>query len=447
MMRTALIVAAAAWASLVATTAEAHFLFVRILPAAEAGRFAEVYFSEYASAGDPRYVEKVAPAKFFVQTKPGEFAPLPMRKTADRLRGHVPLTGTLMVVGQLDYGVLERPMLPKFLLRHYSKAVAGKPAEVNRLQPKGTPLEIVATFEADAVVLTALLNGKPVPQAKFTTVDADLVSEELAGDADGRVRFTPPSSGVWSVYTSHLDPTSGVHGGDAYQQLREYATLAFAWPLERTGPDPEAVKLFEGALAQRAAWQNFRGFTAKIVAELDDRPFAGTLTVAADGAVSLDLGEDPVPDWLQQQLESLTMHRAASQTPSAERPQPVLRFADDHPDHPLGPLLEFEGGHFATSYRVRDKQITSVNRFIDGQNMTITTLANELNAAGKFLPRSYLVQYWDETSGDLVRTEAVQDRWTRVGTLDLPQQHTVTTAGGDGFSVRTFSLSEHKVSE
>ncbi|MEX2111912.1 MAG: DUF3386 family protein [Pirellulales bacterium] len=430
-----------------ANMAEAHFMFARILPPAEGGRACEVYFSEYASAGDPRYVEKMAGGQYFLQTRPGEFRPLEMKRLADRLRGHVPVEGTLMVVGQLDYGVLERPGLPKFLLRHYSKAVAGKADELNRLHAKGAPLEIIATFEDDAVLLTALRQGKPVPQAKFTTVDADLVSEEIEADSDGRIRFAPPAPGVWSVYVGHLDKTPGEHRGDSYQEVREYATIAFPWPLVREGADAEAVKLFEDALAERAAWQEFPGFTAKIVAELDDRPFEGTITVAADGSVSVDLGEDPVPAWLQEQLESITMHRAAGQTPSAQRPKPVLRFADDHPDHPLGPLLAFEGGHMATSYRVKDRQITSVNRVIAGQNMTITMLENEKNAEGKFLPRSYIVQYWDEPTGQLLRTETVQDRWQRVGAFDLPTQHTVSTASGEGFSVRTVALSQHKLTE
>ena len=63
----------------------------------------------------------------------------------------------------------------------------------------------------------------------------------------------------------------------------------------------------------------------------------------------------------------------------------------------------------------------------------------------KFLPRSYLVQYWDDASGKLVRTESVQDVWVRVGRWDLPQQHTVTAAGENGFTVRTFVLSKHKL--
>ena len=46
--------------SLPASPAQAHFLFIRILPPAEGGRAAEVYFSELAEAGDPRFIEKIA---------------------------------------------------------------------------------------------------------------------------------------------------------------------------------------------------------------------------------------------------------------------------------------------------------------------------------------------------------------------------------------------------
>jgi hypothetical protein len=426
----------------VAAPARAHFLFARICPAAEGGRAAEVYFSEFASAGDPRYIDKVAGAKFWIQTTPGQFRPLEMRKLSDRLRAHVPVDGSLMIAGQLDYGVLARETT--FLLRHYSKAVAGKPAEVNRLAPKGTQLEVVATFESDRVVLTALLGGKPLPNATFTTVDVNLSGEDLKGDSDGRAIFKPDAPGVYSVYIRHVDGTSGEHQGTKYKEIREFATLAFSWPLEPTGADPEAVKLFEDALAARAAWKDFPGFTAKIDGTVEDRPFEGTVSVAADGAVKLELGDDVLKDWVREQLESITMHRAASQ--ADHNPARVLRFADEQADHPLGRLLVFDGGHFATSYRVRGNRITTVNRVLDGKNMTITVLDNEKNPEGHFLPHVYTVQYWDEESGKTVRTETIQDRWTRIGKWDLPAEHTVTTSSDGGYSVRSIKLREHQLS-
>jgi hypothetical protein len=427
------------------STASAHFLFVRICPPAEGGRAAEVYFSELAAAGDPRFIAKVASAKFWIQATPGDFRPLETRTLSDRLRAHVPTSGSLMVAGQLDYGVLAREGQTPFLLRHYSKAVAGPSTEVNRLEPKGTRLEVRARFEADRIVLTSWLDGKPMPHATLTTVDANLSGDDLKADANGQATFTPDAPGVYSVYTRHVDLTPGTHNGAPYKEVREFATLSFAWPLEPTGADPEAVKLFEDAIAARAVWKDFGGFTAKIDGSVEDRPFDGRLTVAADGSVKLELAEDVVREWVQEQMESITMHRAASQAPSADRPKPVLRFADDHDDHPLGRLLTFEGGHFATSYRVQGRQITSVNRFLDGKNMTITVLANEKNAEGLFLPQSYTVQHWDEASGKLERTEAIEDRWARVGNWDLPARHTVISSSDQGFSVRSFRLSEHQV--
>ena len=176
--------------------------------------------------------------------------------------------------------------------------------------------------------------------------------------------------------------------------MREFATLTFTWPLSRSDADPEAVKLFEEAVAARAQWKDFPGFTATIDGNIDGRPIAGDVTVAADGSVTIDAADEPTADWVREQLESITRHRVASEAAS-DANRPVLRFADEESDHPLGRLLEFDGGQFASSYRVRDRQIMVVNRHFGEQDMTITVLDNERTATDRFLPRSYTVQYWD----------------------------------------------------
>ncbi len=231
--------------------AHGHFLFTRICPPAEGGRVAEVYFSEYATAGDPRYIDKVASAEFQVQTTTGERKPLPMRRLPDRLRAHVPVSGPLLVAGRLDYGVLDRPGAPAFLLRHFCKAVSGQSDEVNKFSAVGTPIELVARFEPDRVVLTALLDGQPMPKVRVDTVDADLVGDELTTDENGQVTFEPSAPGFYCAYVGHTLPVSGEHRGKAYKEVRQFATLSFAWPLAPTGSDDEAVALFEDALATR----------------------------------------------------------------------------------------------------------------------------------------------------------------------------------------------------
>jgi hypothetical protein len=427
--------------------AKAHYLFVHIGPPAEAGRAAEVFFSELAEAGDPRFIEKVAHTQLWLQSTPGQFQPLKVHKAADRLRAFVPVSGSIGVVGVCDYGVLARAKQPSFLLRHYPKALAGNPEELNRLQPfHKIPFEVVATLENDRVVLVALRDGKPVPGAVFYTVDASLHNEKLTAGSDGRAAWKPPAPGKYSVYTRQDRKEAGELRGKQYEEIREFATIAFTWPLIQKAADPVAVALFQEAVAARAQWKEFPGFTARIAGRVDGRPFEGKVTINAKGEVELETEEEVVQSWVEEQLASIVMHRGVEpQSEAATPPKLALRFAEAREDHPLGSLVLVDGGRFASSYRIKDKQIMVVNRYLGKQNLTISVLENERNREGRFLPRSYVVQYWDAATGDPRRTDTVQERWQRVGSWDLPTQHTVTTASDTGLTVRTFSLSEHRL--
>lgn len=433
--------------TLAADQARAHFLFLRILPPAEGGRAAEVYFSELAEAGDPRFVGKIAQTQLWLQRKPGQFDALQIRYMPDRLRAHLPSFGSLMVVGSCQYGVIARAKQTPFLLRYYPKAIAGSPTALNQLEPYGKlPLEIVATLEGDEVHLSALLDGKPLPQVEFVTVDAKLNNAKLKADEKGQAVWKP-AAGVYSIYTRHTRKEAGDFGGQKYEEIRDFATLVFTYPLERKEADAAAVALFEEALAARAEWRDFPGFEAKITGNLDGRRFDGTISIDAQGLVSFSdtdpSREESVSPWVEEQLRSIVLHRLARPKAPPEPRKPVVRFADTPQDHPYGPLLIFDGGKFASSYRVRDRQIMVVNRNLGKETMAITVLENDQNKEGKFLPRSYQVQYWANLSGRLLRTETIQNRWQRVGSWDLPAMIQVANASDDGVTIRGFTLSDH----
>lgn len=429
--------------TLAASPARAHFLFARLGPPAEAGRTAEVFFSEQADAGDPKFVAKIAGTRLWMQPEPGRFRPLEVRPDADRLRAHVPASGSVAVVGECRYGVLARPDQTPFLLRYFPKALAGRPDELNRLEPRpDAPLEIAARIEGDHLELTALVDGRPRGGVKFFAVDQDLTESTFEADADGHASWTPDAPGRYSIYFRHDTKDSGEVDGTHYDEVRSFATLALDWPLARDEADPEAVALFREALASRARWDDFPGFTAQVSGDLDGHPFEGRATLRPDGGVTtsgLDAASRP---WVEDQLRSLAMHRL----PPDGDDEPDVRFADDDSDepHPLGRLLLFEGGQFASSYRVKDRQITVVNRRLGGSAMTITTLENARDESGRFLPLSYAVHYWDGDTGALRRVETVRDRWARVGRFDLPAEHTVTAASDTGLSVRQLRLSDHE---
>ena len=169
---------------LTASLAQAHFLFVRILPPAEGGRAAEVYFSELAQAGDPRFVDKIAQTQLWMQQTPGMFTSLAAHKAPDRLRAWVPVSGSLVVVGHCDYGVLARPQQTAFLLRHFPKALAGNPEELNRLKAHGKlPLEVTTTIEGDEIHFVALKDGKPHPALQAALADKLPARRGAAGEA------------------------------------------------------------------------------------------------------------------------------------------------------------------------------------------------------------------------------------------------------------------------
>ena len=424
--------------------ARAHFLFAKVGPMAEGGRSAEVYFSEKAEAGDPKFVDKITSTRLWAQSAPGEFRPLNLRKGLDRLNAHLPASGAIAVVGECQYGVVARTGETPFLLRYYPKAVSGPAVDLNKLKPRdGAALEIASEFEGDRIKLLALRDGKPLPKASFHAVDADLKESVIAADDEGRAGWTPTSSGTYTVYFRSDLKTPGEADGKKYDEIREFATLAFAWPLVAAGADAEAVSRFEDAIAARAQWKEFPGFSAQVAGQVEGRPFAGSVAVDAVGKAKAELDDPSAKSWVEGQLGSIAMHRIAQEPGD----RPVLRFLDDDETHPLGRLLAFEGGQFASSYRIKDRQITSVNRKMGSSNMTIITLDNEKTPDGHFLPLGYSVQYWDDLTGDLRRTESIRDRWARVGTFDLPASHMVTTASDGGQSTKGLTLTGHKLAK
>jgi hypothetical protein len=451
----------------VGAAARAHFLYIRVGAPAEAGRWAEVYFSDRLEPGDPKFVARVARTRLWVQARPGEFRELPVHATADRLRAPLPSDRSFIVIGACEYGVVARPKETAFLLRYYPKAVTGIAEELNRMQPRREiPFEIQATFEgvpqpagtasgagstpgpgpSGAVRLVALRDGRPIPRAIFMAVDPDMSEQTITAGPDGSASWTPPAPGQYAVTVRETIKKPGTLGDKAYNEIREFATVSFAWPLEGSKPAAAADALFKDAVAHRAIWRRFAGFSAEVAGYFDGREFTGRVSVKADGEVGIQTDNPDAKAWLQDHLESLVMHRQPPpEGDASEAPAPRFRFVDEPEDHPLGRLIAVRGDQMASSYRIKDRQIMVVNRRMGQRNMTITVLENDTNTEGHFLPHSYVVQYWDAASGKLLSAETIQERWQRVGPLDLPVLHSVTTASDIGLSTRVVRFSQLKL--
>lgn len=151
------------------------------------------------------------------------------------------------------------------------------------------------------------------------------------------------------------------------------------------------------------------------------------------------LEDEAARDWLREQLHSMVIHRVPS---SDIRSKPVLCFADTDDSHPLGRLLTFHGGRFASTYRIRDDEITVVNRGLGRENMSLQMLDSERNADGKVLPRAFQVQYRDATTSAITRVETTRQTWQRIGKLDLPATLSQTVSSASGVSTRSLTLKD-----
>jgi hypothetical protein len=203
--------------------------------------------------------------------------------------------------------------------------------------------------------------------------------------------------------------------------------------------DPVAEAMMRKAHLARSGWDaSFPGFKAELTVAIDGRRQRGTVKVAPDGAVDVQLPEGPAKDWATEQLESITMHRAAG-----VRDRYEVSFADDVTDHPLGRLIKFHDSTSHSVYRIQDDVITEVHRQMGKVRFTISVTDVIRNDQDQTLPRHFNVSYWDAASGALESNHDFTDEWIRVGKFDLPKTRLLVRTAKNLRQVSELRLSGH----
>lgn len=226
-------------------------------------------------------------------------------------------------------------------------------------------------------------------------------------------------------------------------------------PAEKPKEDPAASKLLADARTARALWKDFHGFKADIEINLDGKVSKGKVTVDSNGKAAYDGLSKEAEAWAKGIFGSIVGHRLDS-TP---RDTPCA-FGDSETTHPMGRLIRVLNDEMHSGYRIRDEQILVVDRHVGGQKFTISVLENRKNAEGKYLPVSFVVDYWNPTSGELLRSDATYQSWKRVGSFDLPvvarivtaqkvtaQAHGLAEAFKQAPSTKSLTLSNHQLLE
>jgi uncharacterized GH25 family protein len=201
--------------------AQGHFPF--IVPDS-AGTAAKVVFSDSLEPDMNVNIEKLANTKLTLRDAGGKEIPIEWKKGDGFYAVNVPGTGTRIVYGVTEYGVLQKGDAKPFRLSYYPKAVLGSATAKEATIGEKLPLEVVAVGNGGKVKFQVLKAGKPLAESEVSVMVPSSTKKDVKTDKDG---FTPEfdATGRYGVTAKWIEAKPGEHAGKKYDEARHYATL------------------------------------------------------------------------------------------------------------------------------------------------------------------------------------------------------------------------------
>lgn len=210
--------------------------------------------------------------------------------------------------------------------------------------------------------------------------------------------------------------------------------------------DPQARDLLRRAFEGTARWQkDFKGFTADLTVNVNGKETSGPVSVKGPREVSVQLGDDQVQKWVQEQLGMIAVHRGPR---SFEESDGKYSLTKEEDGHPFGTKLNIHGSH--SFYRIKDNRITQINRKMAHPGMnpfafTINVEESAITQDQKNLTTKYTVYYYSPTDGKLTNVESFTDTHVRVGSSDLPATRRIITYENGQVVVKNLTFKNHKL--
>lgn len=189
--------------------------------------------------------------------------------------------------------------------------------------------------------------------------------------------------------------------------------------------------------------RHFEGFRANLeFAEDAHLVKHGQVTLRSPRDLTMDL---PLPEsphgWACQQIASLMGHRWHAPYHAGDGRFAVTLVDDEH--HVQGQEIQFLDDPFASTYRLRNGAITSIERHIGEQRFVIAIQQVRLLENGQTLPLAFTATFWNTASSRLVRTEIYEDTYTFTQGVYLPEQRRVMVAEDGGLIARSLRFTDH----
>ncbi len=208
--------------------------------------------------------------------------------------------------------------------------------------------------------------------------------------------------------------------------------------------DPKAQDLLRGAFEKTARWQSdFQGFQAELRINVNGTETKGTVTVKGPREVSVQIQDEELQKWAQDQIGMIAVHRGPRTFETSDGKYALTLGGDEN--HPLGQRVNIHGDGMESWYRVKDNRICQINRKMPHMAFTINVEESALTQDQKYLTTRYTVYYFSPKDGTLRNVDSFTDTHTRISSSDLPATRRIISYENGAVSTRTLVFENHKM--
>jgi hypothetical protein len=192
----------------------------------------------------------------------------------------------------------------------------------------------------------------------------------------------------------------------------------------------DARDLFRAAFENRYTWdENFPGYTADVEIKRDSQVYTANVQINGDLSYNiLELSDEQVRDMLQHHLWETVTHRKHN---SFEQSHGKNTFALGETDETGSVEILVTGDAMGSHYRIRDREISQVNRVMPQVAFTINHKGS-LDTGSGYISARYDVTYRNPQSNEVTQNSEVDSQYKQFnGYYLLTQQVTHTTKQGE----------------
>lgn len=215
-------------------------------------------------------------------------------------------------------------------------------------------------------------------------------------------------------------------------------------PASNVQNDPKAQDLLRGAFEKTARWQSdFQGFQADLRINVNGTETKGTVTVKGPKEVSVQIQDEELQKWAQDQIGMIAVHRGPRSFEESDGKYALTLEGND--SHPLGQRVNIHGDGMESWYRIKGNRITQINRKTPRIAFTINVEESALTQDHKHLTTRYTVYYFSPSDGNLKNVDSFTDTHTRISSSDLPATRRINSFENGEVVTRTLVFENHKM--